>query len=41
MTVCSLYFVLNIKGKELKRDKIILNSMGESHDDSEYNYILC
>jgi hypothetical protein len=41
MTVCSLDFVLNIKEKEMKRNKILLNNMGESHDDSEYDYTLC
>jgi hypothetical protein len=41
MTVWSLDFVLNIKEKEMKRNKILLNNMGESRDDSEYDYILC
>jgi hypothetical protein len=41
MIVCSLDFVLNIKGKEMKGNNFFLNKMGESHDDSEYHYILC
>jgi hypothetical protein len=41
MPVCSLDFVLNIKGKEMKRKIIILNNMGEINDDFEYDYILC